>query len=582
MNGLAVNRGRSLTARSSDSEALEYVDASEEVIYGQSLELLDTIAETTITMNLFLNNKFDLAEERMAELHDKSMYHALGYTCILFIKAMMTCDRADMERAMLVCKNATTVIEKYKQKMTLGETLSYYSFGSRQKPLTDEELHAELCYAECGLVRAMLTFFHDETLASFVRGGLKIRSCYQTFKQCHKLLENDAVWAGRDPEIKNQFEAGVRMGIGAFNLMLSVLPSKVLRLLEVVGFSGNKATGMSELIRASSMEGTLRAPLCATMLCVWHLLASFLVGVGKPDIRMCNKLLPGIMAKYPKGAIPLFLKARLLLVTGDINSAIYNFNMSIEAQDCYKQFHHGCYWELLFAHSYLRQWAKAANYAKKLVNESKWSRCVYTYMLAIYFSADETIEEKKRIETVNALAKKVDGFRLRIAGKSIPVEKFCSRRAKRFLATNSFVLAHYEFVYFWNGFDIMGRNEALLVPILEDIDRVWERHKAKADTDEECLYYLLRGVCLKSLDSLYQAQKCFEHVISCSEQIVELKYLVPNATFELGSVMMLEGSHDTAMELLAKARAYKGYSLENKLHFRIHGLMDQMEVRTPV
>lgn len=30
------------------------------------------------------------------------------------------------------------------------------------------------------------------------------------------------------------------MGIGAFNLMLSTLPAKILRLLEVVGFSGNK------------------------------------------------------------------------------------------------------------------------------------------------------------------------------------------------------------------------------------------------------------------------------------------------------------------------------------------------------
>ena len=67
---------------------------------------MDTIAETMITSNLFMNNKFDLAEERMAELYDlslflltetfradKSMYHALGYNTILFIKAMLTCDK---------------------------------------------------------------------------------------------------------------------------------------------------------------------------------------------------------------------------------------------------------------------------------------------------------------------------------------------------------------------------------------------------------------------------------------------------------------------------------------------------------
>jgi hypothetical protein len=47
-------------------------------------------------------------------------------------------------------------------------------------------------------------------------------------------------WEGRDPGIKAQFEAGARTAIGIFNLMLSTLPSKVMRLLEVVGFSGNK------------------------------------------------------------------------------------------------------------------------------------------------------------------------------------------------------------------------------------------------------------------------------------------------------------------------------------------------------
>ncbi|KAK6060924.1 hypothetical protein COOONC_01410, partial [Cooperia oncophora] len=58
-----------------------------------SLDLLDTIAETQITLNLFLNNKFDLAEERMVQLADRSMYHALGHNTIVFIKAMMTCDK---------------------------------------------------------------------------------------------------------------------------------------------------------------------------------------------------------------------------------------------------------------------------------------------------------------------------------------------------------------------------------------------------------------------------------------------------------------------------------------------------------
>jgi hypothetical protein len=45
-----------------------------------------------------------------------------------------------------------------------------------------EEIHAELCYAECLLLRAVLTFIEDENLISFVKGGLRMRSCLNAYK----------------------------------------------------------------------------------------------------------------------------------------------------------------------------------------------------------------------------------------------------------------------------------------------------------------------------------------------------------------------------------------------------------------
>lgn len=44
-----------------------------------------------------------------------------------------------------------------------------------------EEFHAELCYAEVLLQKAALTFL-DESLISFIKGGMKIRHSYQIFK----------------------------------------------------------------------------------------------------------------------------------------------------------------------------------------------------------------------------------------------------------------------------------------------------------------------------------------------------------------------------------------------------------------
>ncbi|PAV86321.1 hypothetical protein WR25_14642 isoform B [Diploscapter pachys] len=434
-----------------------------------------------------MNNKFELSEERMAVLADRSMYHALGYSTILFIKAMMTCNKTDMEVAMEMCKRACTVIESKRQKLSLSESI----FNMRQKLMSDEELHAELCYAEVLLIRAVLSFFHDESLTSFVRGAFRIRTCYQTYKYCEKVLNDDTVWKGRNPMVRRQFESGVRMGNGMFNLGLSTLPSKVLRLLAVVGFSGDKTTGMVDLHTCASMTDTLCSPLAMMTLLAWHLIACFLFGSGQPDLRVCHQMMPALMHKYPNGAIILFLRARLVLIMSQVDSAICFFNKSVNSQNVYLQFHHICYWELLFAHAYNRDWTKSANYARLLYKESKWSRCVYIYLMCIFFAADTSVEENKRKETIAALARKVDACRMRIAGKSIPIEKFCARRAKRFLSTGSLLFAHYEFIYFWNGFDIIGQNANLIEPILKDIEHVWKTEGNKRGMELKNMFHIL-------------------------------------------------------------------------------------------
>ena len=48
--------------------------------------------------------------------------------------------------------------------------------------LSTAEVHAEICYAECLLERAMLMFVQDENLISFIKGSLKVKECYGCYK----------------------------------------------------------------------------------------------------------------------------------------------------------------------------------------------------------------------------------------------------------------------------------------------------------------------------------------------------------------------------------------------------------------
>lgn len=52
------------------------------------------------------------------------------------------------------------------------------------------QIHAELVYAESLLLRAIISFIQDENLVSFIKGALKIKACYNSYKLalCRQLL----------------------------------------------------------------------------------------------------------------------------------------------------------------------------------------------------------------------------------------------------------------------------------------------------------------------------------------------------------------------------------------------------------
>jgi len=59
--------------------------------------------------------------------------------------------------------------------------------------------------------------------------------------------------------------------------MLSLLPARIIRLLEFIGFSGNRELGLLQLQEGASGR-SMRSPLCCLTILAFHTYISLILG----------------------------------------------------------------------------------------------------------------------------------------------------------------------------------------------------------------------------------------------------------------------------------------------------------------
>uniref|UniRef100_A0A8D0FDY6 Tetratricopeptide repeat protein 39B n=1 Tax=Strix occidentalis caurina TaxID=311401 RepID=A0A8D0FDY6_STROC len=466
---------------------------------------------------LYCNLKFCLNAQDLyvCPRSKDSMYHALGYSTILVMQAAMTFEQQDIQLGISTMKEALQTCQRFRKRSTVVESLSNLVSKQSVDQLSEEEMHAEICYAECLLQKAALTFVQDENMINFIKGGLKIRTSYQIYK--------------------------------------------ILRLLEFIGFSGNREWGLCQL-REGASGSSLRAILCTFTLLVYHTYVSLILGTGEANLQEADSLLEPYLQKFPNGSIILFYAARIDILKGNFEKAQVRFQDCIAAQQEWKQIHHLCYWELMWCYTFQQNWLQAYRYADLLSKESRWSKAIYVFQKAAILCMLPEDDLKKTGEDIVALFRQVDGLKQRIAGKSIPTEKFAVRKARRYANSQpvKLILPALEMMYVWNGFAIVGKRadltENLLVTIEKEETALQNETSNEYYMDDVCMLQLLKGLCLKHLGRLMQAELCFSKVTQSEKQIKYDSYLVPFTLYELGLLYKQQDEREKAIRYIEAAK----------------------------
>merc|ERR1719319_1926333 len=172
-----------------------------------------------------------------------------------------------------------------------------------------------------------------------------------------------------------------------------------MRLLEFIGFTGSREAGMKELMFCYKQKDCLRQFMASIILLGYHLFVTNLMGQDECDLVLVKEILDEKLTTYPQGAFFLFFR--------------------------------GCC-ELVFASLYQCKWRDALLHIERLLVESRWSRCLYAYFKAVFYCMlDEELTDQERQDQLELMAS-VPRLKQRIAGKSLPMEKFAIRKAERF------------------------------------------------------------------------------------------------------------------------------------------------------
>ncbi|XP_008160693.1 tetratricopeptide repeat protein 39B-like [Eptesicus fuscus] len=554
-----------------------YEDAHEIIPVATTMDLVSSLEECTTGLYLFLNNRFSDAINLIYPWSKNSIYHALVNGILMVVKAILTFDPQDIDIGMTAAKEALKTCNSFRRK---GRMTSFSRLVSKQgiKAIKEEELHAEVCYAECLILKSAVTFIQDDSMLGFLKSGINIGLSYQIYKDCQQILTQIPT---NQSKTSRHLIGGVKFGLGAFNLILSLMPPKTLKLLNVVGYHGDKQVALT-LLHESASESHINNVLSILTLLFYYSYVCVAFGIETSHSYPIDHLFLIYLQKFPKCVILKFFHARFSMLKGKFENAQLTLQECIFIQNEWKQLDHICYWELMWCHIFVQDWKEAYRYADLLLQDSKWSKSMYSFSKAMLLALLPSGFAKSESKDMNSLFLSVESLRIRLLGASVPIEKFVAEKGRRYGSTKGWFIAQpiLEFTYAWSGFQVMSKRLHLISCWLAIINRGEELLREKPNkeygTDDLCLLSLLKGLCLKHLGKYVMAEQYFNRVIQKEKLLKYDHYLVPYTYYELGILYYLKGDYSSAMKNLDNIKNYKDYSMEARLQFKAHVALEHI------
>ncbi|XP_042184748.1 tetratricopeptide repeat protein 39C-like isoform X2 [Oncorhynchus tshawytscha] len=554
-------------------------------------------------INMLLNNGFKESDDLFRKYRTHSPLMSFGASFVSFLNAMMTFEEEKMQMAFddlrateRLCESDNTgVIETIKKKIRRSDS-------QRSGVAIVDRLQRQIIVADCQVYLAVLSFIKQE-LSSYIRGGWILRKAWKMYNKCYsdisqlqdcsKRRSSDQQGSpspsteqanratpptqmtnGVSPEALERLKGSVSFGYGLFHLCISMVPPHLLKIVNLLGFPGDRHQGLSALTYASESKD-MKAPL-ATLALLWYytVVQPFFALDGsdtQAGLMEAKAILQRKEPVYPNSSLFLFFKGRVQRLECQINSALMSFQNALELATDQREIQHVCLYEIGWCSMIELRYSDAYRAFQRLATESRWSQCYYAYLTGVSQGASGDLEGAAIVfKDVHTLLKR----------KNNQIEQFSMKRAERLRkhspSRELCVLAVIEVLYLWKALpNCCPSKLQIMSQVLQELD----------DVSIAGLKNLLLGDIHRCLGNIKDAIECFHLAAGDEVGRQNNSYVQPYSCYELGCVLLDSPESEAkgrALMLQAKDD-FAGYDFENRLHVRIHSALASMrkEVAPP-
>ena len=256
----------------------------------------ESISFIEYSVNKFFHNQF-IECEQMVLNHpdrDKCPYLVIGPAYIRSMFAVFTMERDIVEEGMLRVKETLAMCNEHRKSQGITGWFFKPDFNS----FTDEEAHMEVLYGEANFMSVVLTFISDPNLLTLIKAVMRLRTAYNTYYRCGQILKEKTNWESE--VMRMNFEAGYQMGWSMYNIIMSHLPQRVLKVMSFVGFVADRETGLQLCRKVIENRQTYRHKIVAFLFCFYSFYMEQFFGCGTADLVWVKQITDMELEKFPE------------------------------------------------------------------------------------------------------------------------------------------------------------------------------------------------------------------------------------------------------------------------------------------